>query len=151
MNLNFACIPNRESRCAANSCLGVSPLVNVLRDTRCVPNSHLQSSRIKIRSMRCALEEEINLSRLERAVHSACATTTTSSYKLLALRHSQVPFLCLRSALQTLPILIWPCLLVYSAHIKNAPAFALGSPPASIQPPPALMFFFRKIERKEKF
>jgi hypothetical protein len=49
-----------------------------------------------------SLKEEINLSRLERAVE-----------------RRQVPFLRLARALQTLPILIWPCLLVYSAHIKK--------------------------------
>jgi hypothetical protein len=51
-----------------------------------------------------------------------------------------------------LPILIWPCLLVYSAHIKNAPAFALSplSLPASIPPaPPASMYFFSLKNRTQ--
>lgn len=92
----------------------------------------------------CALEEEINLSRLERAVHSL---RRRPSYKLLR-SGTEVPFLCLRSALQTLPILIWPCLLVYSAHIKNAPAFTRL--PRRIDSASGADVFFWKIERRAR-
>lgn len=75
---------------------------------------------------------------VRRALSRKKLTLAGSREQFTSLRRriSAAPFLCLRSALQTLPILIWPCLLVYSAHIKNAPAFRSLSPWHRFRRPP---------------